>query len=228
LGVVYVDEGVSFVMADIPGIIEGASGGAGLGHAFLRHIERCRLLVHIVDVSAIEGRNPIEDFNTINLELKSYSEKLSTRPQIVVANKIDILTDNNLLDKFEEYVKGLGYEFYKMSAASNIGIKEVINAVSKKLSQLAPVETYEAEFIDDQQHKDNNNQVTIHIEDGVYYVEGEWLLNLLGSVNLDDYESLTYFQRVLRKSGVIDKLEQLGVKDGDSIVIYNFEFDFVK
>jgi GTP-binding protein len=180
LGVVYVDEGVSFVMADIPGIIEGASGGAGLGHAFLRHIERCRLLVHIVDVSAIEGRNPIEDFNTKNLELKSYSEKLSTRPQIVVANKIDILTDNNLLDKFEEYVKGLGYEFYKMSAASNIGIKEVINAVSKKLSQLAPVETYEAEFIDDQQPKDNNNQVTIHIEDGVYYVEGEWLLNLLG------------------------------------------------
>lgn len=228
LGVVYVDEGVSFVMADIPGIIEGASQGAGLGHAFLRHIERCRLLVHIVDVSGIEGRNPIEDFKTINNELKSHSEKLSMRPQIVVANKIDIITDTNLVDEFEAYINNLGYEFYKMSAASNTGIKEVINAVVRKLSELDPIEYYDAEFVEQDAEEKDTQQVTIHVESGAYFVEGEWLLNLLGSVNMDDYESLSYFQRVLRKSGIIAKLEEAGIKDGDSVIIYDFEFDFVK
>lgn len=227
LGVVSLGEGSSFVIADIPGLIEGASEGVGLGHAFLRHVDRCRMLVHIVDVAGSEGRDPIEDFEKINLELERFNPELAERPQIVVANKIDLAEPEQLL-RFREYIEGKGYEYFEMCAPISEGTKEVINAVAAKLQTLPPVRQYESEEIPlDTLLAKQNTGFTITVEDDVYIVEAEWLIKILCRTDLDDYESLQYFQRVLISSGIIDALREKGIQEGDIVSIYDFEFEFM-
>ncbi|MGN1132853.1 MAG: GTPase ObgE [Oscillospiraceae bacterium] len=230
LGVVKISDGQSFVMADIPGLIEGASEGVGLGHEFLRHVERCRLIVHVVDVSGCEGRDPKEDFKTINHELADFSEELANAPQIVAANKCDIATDEQIAD-FREFVEAQGYEFYEISAAAAQGTQELMYGVWNTLKDLPPVKTYEAQPLT-QEELDrkllSNDKFDVTVEDGVYYVEAEWLWDILRSVNMDDYSSLQYFQRVLRSKGIIDKLEEMGINEGDTVSIYGFEFDYLR
>lgn len=227
LGVVSMGEGNSFVMADIPGLIEGASDGIGLGHEFLRHVERCRLLVHIVDAAGSEGRDPIEDFNTINAELIKFNPDMADLPQIVVGNKIDLATDEQL-EKLEKYFTEKGYQYFTMCAPIVEGTQEVINAVAAKLATLPPIKKFEKEEIPAEFFEQNNNgKFTITVEDDVYSVEAEWLLKILQRTDLDDYESLQYFQRVLQSSGIINALEEKGIQEGDTVVIYDLEFDFV-
>jgi len=227
LGVVYAGEGRSFVMADIPGIIEGASEGAGLGFDFLRHIDRCRLLVHLVDVSGIEGRDPIEDFETINEELALYNEELASRPMIVAANKCDIVQDGEKLEEFRSYMRENGMELYEISAATHAGVKELIDAVSQKLSGLPPVKVFEPEpEAIEEMPKDGAKDLEMQQEDGVWYVRGAWLERLLDRVNLSDYESRMYFDRMLRGAGVFARLEELGIKDGDTVDLYGLEFEY--
>lgn len=227
LGVVSMGEGSSFVIADIPGLIEGASEGIGLGHEFLRHVDRCRMLLHIVDVSGSEGRDPVEDFEKINEELRKFDEELAERPQIVAANKIDLATDEQL-EKFRKYITDKGYEYYEMCAPISEGTKEVINAVARKLATLPPIRQYEKEEIPmETLMKKVNTGFTIEEEDGVYFVEAEWLIKILSRTDLDDYESLQYFQRVLISSGIIDALREKGATEGDTVSIYDFEFEFV-
>lgn len=230
LGVVKLDAERSFVMADIPGLIEGASEGVGLGHEFLRHVERCRLILHVLDVSGVEGRDPIEDFEKINLELANFSEQLSECPQIVAANKSDMATQEQI-ERLRAYIEDKGLQFFTISAATTMGTKELMDAVGEKLSTLPPVKVFEAQPISQEewiQRVSNRNEFEIEIEDGVYYVDAVWLEPILRTVNMDDYSSLQYFQRVLRSSGIIDKLEEMGIEEGDTVNIYGFAFDFVK
>ncbi len=231
LGVVRVREGYGFVMADIPGLIEGASDGAGLGHAFLRHIERCRLLVHVVDVAALEGRNPIDDIKTIHAELEKFSPELATRPRIIVANKVDSLDKNVVdVDEFEKFVGENGWDLIYISAYTGENTEELVEMISEKLNTLPPLTIYEAEYTEEDAlyNDEDDHAVTITRDSsGTYVVEGEWLYNLVGQVNFEDRESLMFFQRVLLKSGVIDKLKEAGCGDGDSVSMYDFEFDFV-
>ncbi len=226
LGIVYVDEGRSFAMADIPGIIEGASEGVGLGHDFLRHVERCRLLVHILDGSGSEGRDPIEDFETINGELAKYSEELASRPQIIVSNKADIQTDKDMKNRLADYAEKNGYKLFTISAATGEGLDKLKYAVWEELSKLPPIMVYEPEYIEPEE-EDTGREIDVTQEDGVYYVTGKWIENLMGSVNFDDYESRMYFERVLKKAGVYEQLEAAGVAEGDTVDIYGFEFDYV-
>ncbi len=227
LGVVSMGEGNSFVMADIPGLIEGASDGVGLGHEFLRHVERCRLLVHIVDAAGSEGRDPIDDFNTINAELVKFNPEMADLPQIVVGNKIDLATDEQL-ERLEKYFTENGYQYFAMCAPIVEGTQEIINAVAAKLAALPPIKKFEKEEIPPEFfEKNNDGKFTITVEDDVYSVEGEWLLKILQRTDLDDYESLQYFQRVLQSSGIIDALEEKGIQEGDTVEIYDLEFDFV-
>ncbi len=230
LGVVKIADGESFVMADIPGLIEGASEGVGLGHEFLRHVERCRLIVHVVDVSGCEGRDPKEDFKAINHELANFSDELANAPQIVAANKCDVASEEQIAD-FREFVESQGYEFYEISAAAAQGTQELVYGVWNKLKDLPPVKMYEAQPLT-QEELDrkllSNDKFDITVEDGIYYVEAEWLWDILRSVNMDDYSSLQYFQRVLRSKGIIDKLEEMGINEGDTVSIYGFEFDYLR
>lgn len=227
LGVVTMGPEKSFVMADIPGLIEGASEGIGLGHEFLRHVERCRMLVHIVDVAGSEGRNPIEDFEAINRELESFNPELAKCPQIVAGNKIDLATDEQLAS-FREYIEGKGYEYYEIVAPIKHGTQELINAVARKLDTLPPVKRYDSEEIPmavlEKRSKDG---FTVRVEDGVYIVEADWLYRILCKTDLDDYESLQYFQRVLQQRGIIDALIEKGINEGDTVSIYDLEFDYV-
>ena len=226
LGVVYVEEGVSFVMADIPGIIEGAAEGAGLGHDFLRHIDRCRLLVHVVDVSGSEGRDPVEDFDAINAELSQYSPDLATRPQIVVANKTDIMEDESLLEKLRAHVEPLGYPLFALSAASHTGTRELVLKIAEKLSTLPPVTVYEPEYVPKPVKIDASEPLKITVEDNTYIVEGKWLERLMSNVNFGDYESRMFFDKMLRENGVFQQLEDLGIKDGDIVSMYELEFEY--
>ena len=226
LGVVYVEEGVSFVMADIPGIIEGASEGAGLGHDFLRHIDRCRLLVHVIDVSGSEGRDPVEDFDTINAELKQYSAELATRPQIVVANKTDIMEDETNLEKLRAHVEKLGYPLLTISAAAHQGTQTLIWAIAEKLKELPPVQVYEPEYVKRAPTVDMSQPLDITVEDNVYIIEGPWLQRLIANTNFGDYESRMWFDKMLRESGLFDRLDQMGIQDGDLVSMYNLEFEY--
>ena len=227
LGVVSLGEGSSFVMADIPGLIEGAGDGVGLGHEFLRHVDRCRLLVHIVDAAGSEGRDPIEDFEIINKELEKFDPELAKRPQIVAANKIDLASDEQL-ENLRNYFEGKGYEFHTICAPITEGTAELISAVWNKLQTLPPIKKYEAEAIPlEMFEKQNDKGFTIHVEDDVYFVEAPWLLKILQRTDLDDYESLQYFQRILISSGIIDALRERGICEGDTVSIYDLEFDFV-
>ena len=226
LGVVYVEEGVSFVMADIPGIIEGASEGAGLGHDFLRHIDRCRLLVHVVDVSGSEGRDPVADFDAINLELKQYSPELAERPQIVAANKSDIMEDESLLATLREHVEALGYPLFTISAAAHQGVRELTYAVANRLRELPPVAVYAPEYVKRPPTVDVSQPLDITVEDNVYMIEGPWLQRLISNTNFSDYESRMWFDKMLRESGLFDRLEAMGIRDGDLVSMYNLEFEY--
>ena len=227
LGVVYVDEGRSFVMADSPGIIEGASDGAGLGHDFLRHIDRCRLLIHLVDVSGSEGRDPVEDFDAINAELKEYSEELSQRPQIVAANKCDLCGDDREnIERLKVHVEALGYDFFEMSAATHSGTRELVNIAAAKLQELPPVISYEPDYVPPEPVIDTSEALTIEQYDDVWVVEGPWLQRLVSSVNFSDNESMMYFDRMLRDNGVYQRMEDMGIQDGDTVSIYNLEFEY--
>ena len=227
LGVVYVDEGVSFVMADIPGIIEGASEGAGLGHDFLRHIDRCRLLIHLVDVSGSEGRDPVEDFDAINAELREYNPELAERPQIVAANKCDLLGDDREnIDRLRARAEELGYEFFEMSAVTHEGTRELVLKIAEKLSTLPPVTVYEPEYVPKPVKIDASEPLKITVEDNTYIVEGKWLERLMSNVNFGDYESRMFFDKMLRENGVFQQLEDLGIKDGDIVSMYELEFEY--
>ena len=229
LGVVKVGEERSFVMADIPGLIEGASEGVGLGHEFLRHVERCRLIVHVVDVSGIEGRDPIEDFEAINKELANFSEELAEAPQIVAANKCDMAQPEQIA-KLKEYIEERGLPFYEISAATTQGTKELIYAVNEKLAELPPVKRFEVQELtreEVERKNSNNREFSITVEDGVYFVEADWLYDILRVANMDDYSSLQYFQNVLVSSGIIRKLEAMGIKEGDTVAVFDFEFEYI-
>lgn len=227
LGVVSVGEEQSFVMADIPGIIEGAAEGAGLGHDFLRHIDRCRLLLHLVDVSGSEGRDPIEDIETINAELVGYSEFLAARPQILVANKTDILGDNREpIETLRAYAADKGYAFAELSAATNTGVAELMRMTWDALRELPPVITYEPDFVPVEEVITERDWQIEKVED-YYVVSGAWVEKIMESVNTDDYESRQFMDRSLKNAGVYDKLEEMGVQEGDFVVIGNMEFEYV-
>ena len=230
LGVVQSGEGKGFVVADIPGLIEGASEGAGLGHEFLRHVDRCRLILHVVDVSGTEGRDPVEDIEKINTELARYDAGLASRPQIIVANKHDLVASGETdLAKFEAYVKAQGYDLIYVSALTGENLDELKRMTAEKLETLPPLTVYEPELTpEDEALPRGERRTTVRRENNTFYVEGEWLLNLMGQINPDDYESLSFFSHVLQKAGVIAMLEEKGAKDGDTVNIYDFEFDFVK
>ena len=226
LGVVKTEFGDSFVLADIPGIIEGASEGTGLGLRFLRHIERTRLLLHVIDVSGSEGRSPVEDFNTINKELKKYSEKLSTRKQIIVANKIDAMQDENLYEQLAKLAKEKNIEIFKISAATGEGLKELFTHVSNALKDLPKEEVEEAEEKKVYTLKKEEEGFSVRIENGVYVVEGPSVEKILRRANLEDNESLYYFQKSIRFLGVEDKLRQMGIKEGDIVKFMDWEMEW--
>ena len=227
LGVVYVDEGVSFVMADIPGIIEGAAEGAGLGHDFLRHIDRCRLLIHLVDVSGSEGRDPVEDFEAINAELKQYSPELAERPQIVAANKCDLLYgDRENIERLKAHVEAQGYSFFELSAATHEGARELVKECARRLHELPPIVSYEADYVPPEPVVDTSGELNIQQFDDMWIVEGPWLQRLVATVNFSDYESRMYFDRVLREAGVFQRMEEMGVKDGDTVSMYDLMFEY--
>ena len=229
LGVIYVEEGVSFVMADIPGIIEGAADGLGLGHDFLRHIDRCRLLVHIVDVSGSEDRDPVEDFEKINAELEQYSPELAGRPMIVAANKLDLIPEgSDNLERLRAYVTEKGYEFYDISAATHQGTKRLMQTVAGKLAQLPPVTVYEPEYVKPLAEAGDSEELQIQQYDDLWVISGTWLERLLADINFGDYESRMYFDRQLRKSGLFERLEAMGIQDGDIVSLYDLEFEYAR
>ena len=227
LGVVYVGVHESFVLADIPGIIEGASEGAGLGHDFLRHIDRCRLLIHVVDVSGSEGRDPIADFDAINAELAQYDADLAGRPQIVAANKCDLLPpDSTALADFKSYVEKKGFPVYEISAAAHQGLQELTYAAAAMLRTLPPVTVYEADYVAPEVKLGTADDLAIRREDGVWLIQGDWLDRLVSRVNFADYESRMYLDRKLREAGVYDRMEAMGLADGDTISIAELEFEY--
>ena len=230
LGVIYVEEGVSFVMADIPGIIEGAAEGLGLGHDFLRHIDRCRLLVHIVDVSGSEDRDPVEDFEKINQELEQYSPELAQRPMLVAANKVDLIPEgSDNLERLRAYVTEKGFEFFEISAATHQGTRGLVLAIAEKLRSLPPVTVYEPEYVKPLAQAGSLDEIQIQrYDEDLWVVSGGWLERLLADVNFEDYESRMYFDRQLRQSGLFTRLEELGIRDGDTVSIYDLEFEYTR
>ena len=229
LGVVRMGEGENFVMADIPGLIEGASEGVGLGHEFLRHVERCRLLLHIIDVSGSEGRDPIEDFEIINRELHAFSPELSERPQIVAGNKCD-LADEKQMERVAAYFQKKGIAYFPIMAAIAEGCDALIKYTAAELKKLPAVLIYEPDpaLVEDFSIRSSARSFSVRAEDGVYFVEdAPWLLKVMEGIDPDDFESLQYFERVLRQSGIIDALVEAGVQEGDTVSVYDIEFDYV-
>ena len=231
LGVVSIGEGKGFLAADIPGLIEGASEGHGLGHAFLRHVDRCRLILHVVDIAGTDGREPVDDILKINTELLRYSPELASRPQIIVANKTDSADmDSEPVKRFLEYCKSINAEPVFVSAVTGEGLEALVRTTLDALETLPPLTVYETEYSPEDEAIENSagvKETTVHREGKRFIVEGEWLYNFMGQINFDNYESLAFFQRVLIKNGVIDKLREAGVEEGDTVSIYDFEFDFV-
>ena len=226
LGVVKTKNGDSFVIADIPGIIEGASEGIGLGIQFLRHVERTRLLLHVIDVSGTEGRDPVQDYYTINNELKKYSEKLSTRKQIIVANKIDIMQDETKYKELEELSKKEGLEIYKISGATGEGIEQLLNRVSEVLKTLPKEELVEIEERVIYTLEDDKDNFTVRKENDVFIIEGKAINRLMGRINIDDNESMYYFQKSLKNLGIEDELKRQGIKEGDTVKVLNWTFEW--
>jgi len=227
LGVIYVEEGVSFVMADIPGIIEGAAEGAGLGHDFLRHIDRCRLLVHVVDVSGSEGRDPVADFDAICAELHDYSVDLSNRPMIVAANKTDLLMpDSDNLQRLQARCDELGIDLYEISAGTTQGTRQLMRVVAEKLRTLPPVTIYEPEYVEIVEEPTDPSAFEIEHYGSTWLITGKWLERLVQNINFDDYEARNHFDLLLRKSGLFARLEEMGIEDGDTVDIYDLEFEY--
>ena len=227
LGVVSMGEGSSFVIADIPGLIEGASEGVGLGHQFLRHIERCRMLIHIVDVSGSEGRNPIDDFEKINEELVKFNPELAQRPMIVAGNKID-MAEPEQIEEFKNYVNSKGYEYYSICAPICEGTKELMNVTWNMLQTLPPIKEYDTEEIPFETFIEDNNSFKItQVDDGYFLVEAKWFPKVLKGIDITDYEALQYMQRVLEKSGIFDALREKGIQEGDIVSLYDIEFEYI-
>ena len=227
LGVVSIGEGSSFVIADIPGLIEGASEGIGLGHQFLRHIERCRMLIHIVDVSGSEGRNPIDDFEKINEELVKFNPELAQRPMIVAGNKID-MAEPEQIEEFKNYVNSKGYEYYSICAPICEGTKELMNVTWNMLQTLPPIKEYDTEEIPFEAFIEDNNSFKItQVDDGYFLVEAKWFPKVLKGIDITDYEALQYMQRVLEKSGIFDALREKGIQEGDIVSLYDIEFEYI-
>ena len=223
-------EGRGFVAADIPGLIEGAADGLGLGHAFLRHVDRCRLLLHVVDIAAVDGRDPTDDLQKIDEELLRYSPELATRPQIVVANKWDsVLPEEEHVERFIAYVKSLGRELICVSAVTGEGLDTLVHRTADRLAELPPITVYQDEVTPEERltRGAGERTTTVRRENHTFYVEGEWLRNLLGQVNFEDRESIAFFQRILLKEGVIDRLRAAGIEEEDIVNIYDFEFEFL-
>ena len=228
LGVVSMGEGNSFVLADIPGLIEGASEGVGLGHQFLRHVERCRMLIHIVDVSGSEGRNPIDDFEKINEELKKFNPDLAERPMIVAGNKID-MAEPEQIEEFKKYVNEKGSDYYSICAPIMEGTKELMNVTWNMLKELPPIKEYEVEEIPLESliPEDDNSFKITQEDEGYYLVEAKWFPRVLKGIDVTDYEALQYMQRVLEKSGVFDALREKGIQEGDIVSLYDIEFEYI-
>ncbi len=232
LGVVSLGEGRGFVAADIPGLIEGASEGEGLGHEFLRHVDRCRLLLHVVDISCEEGRDPIDDIEKINTELRKYSPALAERPQVIVANKSDmvLLEYEPYVKDFEAYVtEHFGAPPIYVSAVTGEGLDTLVREAERRLADLPPILVYDSEIEREERATLGavERETTVRREGDTFYVEGEWIYNLMGQINFGDYESMNFFQRVLKKQGVFEKLKEAGIADGQTVNLYDFEFEFV-
>lgn len=228
LGVVRVDEGKSFVLADIPGLIEGAHEGTGLGHKFLKHVERTRMLIHVVDISGSEGRDPLEDFEIINNELKQYSQKLYERQQVIAANKMDVTGANENLEIFTKEMEARGYKVFPISAATGEGLRELIYFVSQKLDEIPDTiltDTVEEEVV---YTAEEEEPFKVYKEDDVFVVEGSWVRKLVNSTNFNDYESLQYFQRAIKRKGIVEALENIGINEGDTVRMYDLEFEYFK
>lgn len=228
LGVASLKNGDSFVIADIPGLIEGASQGVGLGFDFLRHIQRTKILIHIVDISGCEGREPLEDFEKINKELEEFDEKLSRKKQIVVANKMDLLFDKSIYEEFKDEIESRGYKVFAMSTATVQGVEDILNYCSQLLSQIEEEDIFDDEeyYTDEKAVKKSTDDIKIIKEKGIYKIEGDKLERLLYSVNFNDLESMRHFQSVLENTGIFDMLRKDGIQDGDTVSIYGFEFEF--
>ena len=225
LGVVTAGEAGSFVMADIPGIIEGANTGIGLGHEFLRHIERTRILLHIVDISGTEGRNPVEDFDIICEEMEKFNPALAQKPQIAVGNKMDVLYDDSLQKEFENAMKERGIEVFFISAAAHKGTQELMKTVASKLKEI-PIPEFDVEEDDFESVKMAGKDFDISVQNNVYSVQGDVILKIIESTNFDDYESLQFFQNALRTNGIIAALVEAGIEEGDTVKLYDIEFEF--
>ena len=230
LGVVRLDDGSSFVLADIPGLIEGAYEGVGLGHQFLRHIERTKVIIHVVDISGIEGRDPAEDFSVINSELKQFNPRLAERIQVIAANKMDIPSFGENYEKFKEKMNKVGYEVYPISAVTREGLRELFYKANELLKSISVVECDEAdENVNEMKYNHHNNQRwTIRKENETYILEGEAVKKVLRKVNFGDSESLQYFQRTIKKMGISHELERMGINEGDTVKIYDMEFEYIR
>ena len=225
LGVVAAPDGGSFVAADIPGLIEGASTGVGLGFDFLRHIDRCRMLIHVVDISGFEGRDPVEDFDTINSELSQFSEQLAKRPQLVAGNKGDIAADAELEERLRAHVEKSGYKYISISAATKKNVDKLIAAAYEMLKGLPPIAIYEADYVKPMPEVGRTFEIE-RVENG-FSVNAPWLEKILAQSNVEDYESLLYFQSALIDSGIIDRLIELGVTEEDTIFVGDYQFDYI-
>ena len=226
LGVVRVGPEQSFVAADIPGLIEGASEGVGLGHDFLRHVERCRLLLHVVDVSGCEGRDPKQDFEMINAELENFSPKLAERPQIVLGNKCDVATEEQIAE-FRSYIEEKGLLFLPISAATRQGLDDLPGIVFDHLKELPPIQIFQPEYVKKQAQEGSRSFTVSKTEAHTFSVDAPWLERILEGSNVDDYESLQYFQTQLGESGILDELVRQGVEENDTILIGEYQFDYV-
>ena len=229
LGVVNIDSERSFIVADIPGLIEGASDGSGLGHDFLKHVERCRVLVHLVDISGIEGRDPIEDFKMINEELKLYNEKLAQKPMIIAMNKSDLDFNNNAEAFLREFADK--YDIYKISAATTKGIKELVDAISELLAkseikEFDPMEEVDTEFLDKYYDKEIEYDLNFRKENDIFVVDGKRVDKLLEKVDLEDYDGKMYFEKTLREMEVFNKLKEMGIQEGDSVAFGDLVFEY--
>jgi len=229
LGVVQYKKGENFVMADIPGLVEGASEGVGLGHEFLRHVERTKVFIHVVDAAAIEGGDPIDNINKINAELEAYKPDLLKRPQIIAANKTDIPEAMENVERLKAHFEPLGYEVYPISAASNKGLDAIIEAASRKLKDYPADIVFEEDFDEYVEPEVDSEPFTIEVFDGNYYVvTGVGVEKMIGYTNIDTEKGFAFFQKYLREKGIIDALEEKGIKEGDSVKIYDLEFEYFK
>ncbi len=225
LGVISVYD-KTFVAADIPGLIEGASEGAGLGHAFLRHVDRCRLLLHLFDASGSERPDPLSDIRTINEELEKYNPELASRPQILVGNKIDLGYDEQKIEEIRKYAASHGWKLFLIAGEIEEGVDALLKAVAEQLSVLPPIRVYEPEFVPASPEKETY-EIDVVRNGDTFFVKGEWLLRLIRRTDFDDYESLQHFQKVLRDKGVIKALEDAGIDEGNTVNLYDVEFDFL-